>query len=149
LRKHRIIETFLVRMAGYSLDELHAEACRLEHAISERLVDQLETMLGYPQVDPHGHPIPTPEGVIPTIETRPLADVSPGERVRVALVNDWNQEQLSYLQGLGLTPGTEAVIERVAPFDGPVTLRIGERTVAIGRRIARRIGVVAPLEEEK
>jgi DtxR family Mn-dependent transcriptional regulator len=149
LRKHRIIETFLVRMAGYALDEVHAEACQLEHAISERLVNQLENILGYPQVDPHGHPIPTPEGIIPEIETRSLADVSPGEKVRVSLVNDWNQEQLSYLQTLELTPGIEVLVVGVAPFDGPVTLQIGEKTVALARSMARRIGVVSSVEEQQ
>jgi DtxR family Mn-dependent transcriptional regulator len=148
LRKHRLIETFLVRMAGYALDEVNAEACRLEHAISERLVDQLEAMLGYPQVDPHGHPIPTREGIIPEIGTRPLADALPGEKVWVSRVNDWDQEQLSYLQKLTLTPGTEVLVVSVAPFDGPVTLQIGEKTVAISRSMARKIGVVSSLEEQ-
>jgi DtxR family Mn-dependent transcriptional regulator len=149
LRKHRLVETFLVRMAGYTLDEIQAEACRLEHAVSQRLANQLEAMLGYPRVEPHGHPIPTPQGNIPVLETRPLADVLPGEKVRVSSVDDWDQEQRgsgrseSYVQTLTLTPGTEVLVINVAPYEGSVTLRIGERTVAIDRTMARKIGVVS------
>lgn len=148
LRKHRLIETFLVRMAGYTLDQVHAEACRLEHAVSERLANQLEVILGYSQVDPHGHPIPTPEGIIPQIENRPLADVLAGERVRISRADDWDQEQLSYSKKLTLTPGTEVLVENVAPFEGPVTLRIGDRTIAVDRSLARKIGVSATPEEQ-
>jgi DtxR family Mn-dependent transcriptional regulator len=79
VRRHRLIETFLVRMAGYALDEAHAEACGLEHVMSEHLVNHLEMMLGYPQVDPHGRPIPTAEGVLPEIATHSPADVLPGK----------------------------------------------------------------------
>lgn len=146
LRKHRLIETFLNRMAGYAIDEIHDEACRLEHATSERLVKQLEAMLGYPQMDPHGHPIPTPEGVIPMLETRPLADVSPGEKVVVSCVDDWDQDHISYLRELGLTPGTEVVVVEAAPFEGPLTLRIDDRTVAVACTMAREIGVTSTRE---
>ena len=88
VRKHRLIESFMVTMAGYHIDEVHEEACRLEHAISDRLADALETLLGYPQVDPHGHPIPDKTGDIMAQDYLPLNEVPPGEIVTIARVED-------------------------------------------------------------
>ncbi len=141
LRKHRLVETFLVKMAGYTLDEVHAEACQIEHAISGRLADRLEAMLGHPQVDPHGHPIPTKEGTVADLDHQSLAEASPGETVMVRQVSDWDQEQLRYLRELGLVPGTKVVVLEIAPFDGPLTLKVGEKTIAIARTLAQEIGV--------
>jgi DtxR family transcriptional regulator, Mn-dependent transcriptional regulator len=143
VRRHRLIETFLVRVVGYALDEVHAEACGLEHAMSERLVNQLEMMLGYPQVDPHGHPIPTAEGVAPEIETQPLADVLPGKKVQIFRVEDWDQDYLAYLHSLQLIPGVEVRVVETAPLEGPLTLNIDDKTVVVDRAIAREIGVIS------
>jgi len=141
LRKHRLVETFLVEMAGYSIDEIHDEACKIEHAISNRLADRLEAMLNHPKMDPHGHPIPTKDGQVATPAHRPLADVSPGREVIIRQVSDWEPEQLTYLQELGLVPGAKVVVQNKAPFEGPLTLKVGSNTVAIAPTIAREIGV--------
>jgi DtxR family Mn-dependent transcriptional regulator len=141
LRKHRLIETFLVDMAGYGLDEIHDEACKMEHAISERLADQLAAMLGNPQVDPHGHPIPSKQGAVTSLDYQSLADVAVGESVIVRQVSDWDREQLSYLTDLGLIPGTAVTVLDRAPFDGPLTLKVADTTVALSRVMAGEIGV--------
>jgi len=141
LRKHRLLETFLIKMAGYGLDEVHDEACQMEHAISDRLADALEAMLGYPQVDPHGHPIPDKNGAVTDLNYPSLAEISPGEVVVIREVRDWEQEELHYLCELGLTPGIEVSVSTVAPFDGPLTLEVAEKPIAISRSIAEKIGV--------
>lgn len=141
LRKHRLLETFLVELAGYALDEIHDEACRMEHAISNRLADQLEAMLGYPKVDPHGHPIPTKEGQVAPLAYPSLAEVEVGGRAILRQVSDWDGAQLSYLVSLGLVPGTEVIVVEQAPFEGPLTLKVGQETIALAREIAAGIGV--------
>jgi DtxR family Mn-dependent transcriptional regulator len=141
LRKHRLIETFLVEMAGYAIDEVHDEACQMEHAISDRLADRLEAMLGYPQVDSHGHPIPDKAGSVASLDFLPLAEVSPGETMIICQVSDWEREEIQYLRELGLVPGTAVTVSTVAPFDGPLTLEVEEKTIALALSIAQKIGV--------
>lgn len=141
LRKHRLIETFLVEMAGYEIDEIHDEACQIEHAISDRLADRLEMMLDQPDVDPHGHPIPSKEGQVATLSFQPLTDVSPGQTAVIHQVSDWDREQLSYLRSLDLVPGVEVHVVDQAPFDGPLMLELKGKTVALAREIAETIGI--------
>lgn len=139
LRKHRLIESFLVQMAGYTLDEIHEEACAIEHAISDRLADRLEVMLGYPQVDPHGHPIPTKEGEVALVDYPTLAEIPPGQTVTVRQVSDWNKAHLAYLCQLGLTPGVTVTLVEAAPFEGPLTLQREDQTIALARDLARQV----------
>jgi DtxR family Mn-dependent transcriptional regulator len=141
LRKHRLIESFLVQMAGYALDEIHEEACAIEHAISERLADRLEMMLGYPEVDPHGHPIPTKMGEVALLDYATLAEISPGQTVIIRQVSDWNKAHLEYLCRLGLTPGATVTLLETAPFEGPLTLQLHSQTIALARELAREVGV--------
>jgi DtxR family Mn-dependent transcriptional regulator len=144
LRKHRLVESFLVQMAGYTLDEIHEEACSMEHAISDRLADRLEAMLDYPQVDPHGHPIPTKAGYVASIDYPLLTEITAGQTVMVRQVSDWDQDRLRYLCNLGLVPGIEITLIEVAPFHGPLTLQISEKNVAIARDLAQEIRVSSP-----
>ena len=141
LRKHRLIETFLVKMAGYSLDEIHDEACRIEHAISDRLADRLDELLAFPSDDPHGHPIPTVDGTVRRRNLPSLCDVQDGETVTIRQVSDWKRDELRYIRELGLVPGVRVVLLNKAPFDGPLTIQIGESVLAISRDIAGDIGV--------
>jgi DtxR family Mn-dependent transcriptional regulator len=143
LRRHRLIETFLVRMLKYPLDEVHEEAHRLEHAVSDRLTDRLDRLLGYPKVDPHGHPIPTQDGNISVSEYQSLADILPGQTVVVRQVSDLDGERLHYLRKLGLVPGARVSVLEVAPFNGPLSIIINEATVAIARPMARRVMVTS------
>jgi DtxR family Mn-dependent transcriptional regulator len=139
LRKHRLVETFLVQMAGYTLDEVHEEACAIEHAISDRLADRLEVMLNYPQVDPH--PIPTKAGEVALFNYPALTEISPGATVVIRQVSDWDKEQLQYLCQLGLAPEVEVTLIEAAPFAGPLTLQIGQKIVAVARELAHEIRV--------
>lgn len=141
LRKHRLIETFLVNMLKYPIDEVDEEACRLEHAVSDRLADRLEAMLGYPKVDPHGHPIPTKKGTVAVADYQSLADVLPGQTVLVKQVSDRDRDKLRYLQGLGLVPGARVSVLEAAPFERPLSLDIDGAAVVIAWAMARNVSV--------
>lgn len=142
LRKHRLIETFLVVKAGYEIDEVHDEACKLEHAMTDRLIDYLDKSMDYPKTDPHGHPIPDKTGVISESNSKPLEKAHQGEQLVISQVSDWNNTELSYLIRIGIKPGAIVNIVDIAPFKGPITLELGEKTVALTPEIASRIYVI-------
>ncbi len=153
LRRHRIIETFLVRVLHYGWDEVHAEAERLEHAASDELVDRMAETLGEPTVDPHGAPIPTRQGTVVERERASLADLASGERARVVGASDEDAARLRYLAELGLVPGAAVVVVAHEPFDGPITVRLPDAAGTVERPIGVTLarGVVvermaAPLE---
>lgn len=141
LRKHRLVETFLVEKAGYALDEIHDEACKIEHAISDRLANQLEIMLNFPTLDPHGHPIPARDGSVQRLVYPTLAQIEPGQPVIIRQVSDWDNAQLQYLVELGLTPGETITVQHRAPFDGPLTLECRGQTIALALELAHCLGV--------
>ena len=141
IRHHRLLELYLREVMGYSWDKVHEEAEHLEHHISEEFEDKLDELLGYPTHDPHGDPIPTREGEIADVTTDPLADVQPGQSVRIQRVSDRDPEMLSYLEEIGLLPGTSVEIVDKAPFHGPITIRVGSDEQVLGHRIASNIFV--------
>jgi DtxR family Mn-dependent transcriptional regulator len=136
IRRHRVIETYLTRALGYPWDQVHDEAERLEHSASDTLIDRMASALGEPAVDPHGAPIPTREGEIDERALRSMAELAPGERARVLRVSDDDAARLRYLGELGLVPGAAVVVEARAPFDGPITVRVGGSSHAIGPALA-------------
>jgi DtxR family transcriptional regulator, Mn-dependent transcriptional regulator len=136
LRHHRLLERYLADRLGLSLDQVHAEAERLEHALSEELEAKIDAELGYPTHDPHGDPIPDQELRLDQARARTLADLEAGERALVSRVPSDDAELLRYLTELGLTPGSEVEIVLHAPFDGPVTIRTGRGDHAITRELA-------------
>jgi DtxR family Mn-dependent transcriptional regulator len=144
LRRHRILECYLTEVLGYEWDGVHDEAERLEHAASAELIERMAAALGYPTQDPHGAPIPTRDGRVEEARLRTLADVAQGERVRVRRVQDEDAERLRYLAELGIRPGALVRILDRAPFDGPITLWVGESagtTRAIGAGLAAEVFV--------
>ena len=141
LRRHRILELFLHRMCRLSLDKVHAEAERLEHAASEDFVDALDRLMDFPTLDPHGDPIPDREGRLRGIETRPLTEIAPGTRVVLARVEDAREGALTYLVREGLVPGRKVTVARKLEFDGSVELQLGRRRVMLGRELAEGIHV--------
>lgn len=141
LRKHRLLETFLVQLADYKIDEVHDEACRLEHVISDRLADSLERMLGYPQLDPHGHPIPAADGSVTAVSFLPLSEVQVGKTAVIRRVDDNNEEKIRYLCVLGLIPGARVKVTNVAPFHGPMTVSLAGKVTPISNELAQEIGV--------
>lgn len=126
IRRHRILETYLSRRLGYSWDDVHAEAERLEHAASDQLIERMAMMLEDPRHDPHGAPIPTREGDMEVPNHPTLAQVDVGDRVRIRAVRDNDSERLRYLETRGLLPGTLLSVKTRAPFEGPITVRVGE-----------------------
>jgi len=138
IRHHRLIELYLHRELGYSLDEVHAEAETLEHAISETLEDRLAAKLGHPTTDPHGHPIPSKDGQIHEVSARLLLDVEIGETATVTSVSDRDPAILRYLCAQNVVPGAQLTVSDKAPFDGPVTVVVAGQTqpLALGRNVA-------------
>ena len=143
IRHHRLIESFLHESLGYRWDEVHAEAEKLEHAISERFEERIAAQLGYPEVDPHGHPIPRKDGTIPERAETNLLDVAPGTVVHVSRVSDKDPELLRYLSSLGVRPGVRLQLVERGPFEQPLMLRIGDcsEVQALGVRVCAEIHV--------
>lgn len=135
LRRHRLVELFLVKIVGLDWSEVHEEAEELEHAISDKLLDRIDLLLGHPQADPHGDPIPSAKGKVSEPRLATLAEAVVGKTLRVARVTDQAAEFLQFLDRCGITPGVSLVIDRkepaadsivVRPANGPiVTLGMG------------------------
>jgi DtxR family Mn-dependent transcriptional regulator len=143
IRHHRLLELYLKEVMGYSWENIHEEAEHLEHHISEEFESKIEEMLGYPTHDPHGDPIPTREGEVAATVDDPLSEAEPGQTVVIHRVSDSDPVLLHYLEELELMPRNEVTILEKAPFDGPLTIRIGTHTRTIGYAIATKI-FVAP-----
>jgi DtxR family Mn-dependent transcriptional regulator len=139
LRHHRLLELFLVQMLGYSWEEVHAEAEVLEHVISEAFEARIATHLGDPTVDPHGDPIPRPDGTLPNIPTQSLAELLIGETGEIAQITDQQPAHLCYFAKLGLIPGARVTVLARAPFDGPVTIGVNTTTHHLDGGMARAI----------
>jgi DtxR family transcriptional regulator, Mn-dependent transcriptional regulator len=144
LRHHRLLETYLSERLGVPWEQVHAEADRLEHALSEDLEARLDAALGFPTTDPHGAPIPTKEGVIVAPATQRLWHVAPGTTVTVAEVADEDAALLTYLADLGLLPGAIVEVLAKAPFDGPLHIRVGGNEYALGETVMRAVSVGLP-----
>lgn len=143
LRRHRIIESFLVQRLGYDWDDVHGEAERLEHAASERLIDRMAEALGHPATDPHGAPIPTRKGQIDPTPTHRLHKAVPGTRILVRSVADEDPMRLRYLKSVGLVPGAVAEVRAGGREGGPVVIAVegaGE-PLKITRKVARQVTV--------
>jgi DtxR family Mn-dependent transcriptional regulator len=144
LRRHRLMELFLVQTLGMDWSEVHAEAERLEHAVSDRLVERIDELLGRPRVDPHGDPIPSAAGEVAGHELETLAALPAGRRARIARVADQDAAFLRLVERLGLLPGTRVrVVARDEAAD-TLEVELGRgRSAALGLRAAEKI-LVAP-----
>jgi DtxR family transcriptional regulator, Mn-dependent transcriptional regulator len=141
VRHHRLIEMYLAETLGLPIDELHAEADRLEHVLSEELEARIDEQLGYPTHDPHGDPIPDAGLKVARSSLRPLADLEPGERATIRRVPDGDAELLRYLAELTLVPGRRVTMRQTAPFNGPLTIDVDGTEHAVSRELADQIGV--------
>jgi len=139
VRRHRLLELFLIQIMGFPLDEVDAEAERVEHAISEAFVDRMDALLGYPTEDPHGDPIPNKAGGVVVASSQPLSTVLPGQQVIVQRVSDDNPDLLRYLASLGLVPGALVQVEAVAPYGGVYTVRVGTQIHAVGQAVTQAV----------
>ncbi len=139
LRRHRLVEQFLVQALKMPWDEIHEEAEHLEHAVSERLIDRIDAFLGYPDVDPHGDPIPRRDGTLPDRGGLPLSELPPGCVFQLTRVVDQDPAFLRYLTDCGLDLGTRAEVIENRPEAGALVLRAGTRHVALGRDAAAKV----------
>jgi DtxR family Mn-dependent transcriptional regulator len=140
LRRHRLLELFLVEVLGLDWSEVHAEAEQLEHAVSDRLIERMDEMLGSPKVDPHGDPIPTPTGVLPESDQPSLLSCPLGSALQVARVQDQSTDFLQLVQRRGLRPGQSVrVLSRDQAAD-TVELEVGAgERLSLGFRAASKI----------
>lgn len=136
VRRHRILESYLLQHLGFNWDDVHEEAERLEHAVSDTLIDRMATRLGDPQYDPHGAPIPTAAGDIEEAELVSLADAAPGAKLELRQVEDRDPAKLRYLAEQGLVPGVRLEVVARQPFNGPTSVRMGDDVRIVGRDLA-------------
>jgi DtxR family Mn-dependent transcriptional regulator len=141
IRAHRLWESYLVEAIGLSWDQAHVEAERLEHALSDELADRLDEMLDHPAADPHGHPIPSRDGSMPPSGGVRLTALPLDTTGTVLQIRDDTPELLRYLGGLGIYPGETIAVLEVAPFEGPIHVRVGGTTRVLGRQAARHVMV--------
>lgn len=142
IRRHRLLELYLTEALGFRWDEVHEQAERLEHAVSEKLMDRIAAVLGDPAFDPHGDPIPAKDGTIAALDDLPLTALAVGDRARVSrVIDDSNGELLRHLAELGLVPGARFEILDEAPMRGPLTIRVGSRERVVGRTVASLVQV--------
>jgi DtxR family Mn-dependent transcriptional regulator len=143
IRHHRLLETYLAEAMGVPWDRVHEEAEVLEHVLSEDLEDRIAELLGDPEFDPHGHPIPAKDGTMPAASDRRLWDVSDGTSVAVERVSDHEAAVLRYLGQAGIRPGTNLEVVSRGPLEGPLFVRVdGEsEDVALSRELAEAVWV--------
>ena len=141
VRRHRLLELFLHRIVGFDLPDLHARAVALQPAIDELFEEKLDAMLGSPRIDPHGRPIPGKNATWPKLGDSPLLDLPPGTSGAISRITTDSADVIKYLHGLGVRPGAVVVLEGIAPFDGPVSVRVKGNAVHLGRRLAQALHV--------
>jgi DtxR family Mn-dependent transcriptional regulator len=146
IRHHRLLELYLLEVMGYSWDEVHDEAEKLEHHISEQFEDKIAELLDNPTHDPHGDPIPTKEGIMPEMESEPLTKAEEGHHYLVSRVKNQDPELLRYLEKIGLLPGAKLMIKDKGPFRGPITLKVEDNEQVLGHEVAEHI-YIAELPE--
>ena len=141
LRHHRLLETFLVEVLGFEWDEVHEEAEKLEHFISEKLEERIDEYLGYPKFDPHGDPIPSSDLSMPDFSQKRLSDIKTGHNMLISRVSTHDSNLLQYLQHKGIIPGTVFSIIEYSEFDENHSIKVEskEETVVLGKKITRHI----------
>ncbi|MBO0853776.1 MAG: metal-dependent transcriptional regulator [Nocardia sp.] len=142
VRRHRLIETFLVSELGYGWDEVHDEAEILEHAVSETLITRIDAKLGHPGRDPHGDPIPSVDGAVPTPPARQLSDFEAGQSGRVARISDFDPAMLRYFDSVGIALDTVITVVERRDFAGTIAVCIGENTLDLGSPAAEAIWLI-------
>ncbi len=141
VRRHRLSERFLVDYLDMPWDTVHEEACKLEHVLSSEVEARLAEQLGNPRTCPHGHTIPGEDGTLTDDDMRPLSGLEPGDTAVIACIAEEKSDLLRYLASLGLLPDTTVAVESVAPFNGPLLVRVGGSQYALGREVTDKIMV--------
>ncbi|MFV0251849.1 MAG: metal-dependent transcriptional regulator [Beutenbergiaceae bacterium] len=144
VRRHRLIETFLVQVLGYSWDQVHDEAEILEHAVSDFMVDAIDLHLGHPTRDPHGDPIPAADGTITSPDARQLSQVQSGAQVRIERISDDDPELLKFFTSHDIAVGSQLLVRDGAPFSGALEVsRPGEAAIPLGSTACAAVWVTA------
>jgi DtxR family Mn-dependent transcriptional regulator len=146
IRRHRLVEVFLVDVMRFGWHEVHDEADSLGFSVSDEVVARMEQMAGFPRRCPHGEPIPSADGEMPRVKDMPLNEAVPGTDLVVSRVSSHDMHMLQYLGELGLKPGTRFHLVSRAPFNGPLQLTIGDQSCMIGHELA---GVLRVCSEEE
>lgn len=139
IRHHRLLEAWLVQTLGYSWDEVHEEAERLEHVISEDFERRIAAAMGHPLRDPHGELIPTEDLIMPLDDSVPLSALRPKQMGTINRVNAADAELLRHLEELGLVPGVTVKVLEYSPYDHNLTIRVGRKTTVLGLNITNKI----------
>ncbi|HVO44096.1 MAG TPA: metal-dependent transcriptional regulator [Aggregatilineales bacterium] len=139
IRHHRLIELYLYQALGYTWDEVHDEADRLEHVISEQLEARIAAALGDPRIDPHGDPIPALDGTIAARDLVLLSELPAHQEATVSRIIDQSPEVLRYLSDLGLTPGAGVEVLTRSPLNDTLTLRVASGTYTISTQVAHKV----------
>lgn len=139
VRRHRVIEAYLVEFLGLTWDSVHDEAERLEHAVSDALIERMARALGNPRFDPHGDPIPSSDGSIDELVYTPLTEVPLGELVEIRRVDTSQPDRLRFLEQKGLKPGVRVTVAERQPFSGPLTLKLAGQDQTIGPELAEQL----------
>lgn len=143
LRRHRLIETFLVQALGLDWSEVHQEAEDLEHALSDLVLDRIDAFLHFPTTDPHGDPIPAIDGSIPGAGHKSIPDCATGDRVRISRILDQRQAFLQFIDRCGMKPGTVVLVQSVDPIADTFLLSVPgcDTPITMGREAARKLMV--------
>jgi DtxR family Mn-dependent transcriptional regulator len=141
VRHHRLLELYLAETLGLPWDQVHEEAERLEHHLSDEVEARMDSALGFPTHDPHGDPIPSREGTIDAVSGRRLLDMQPGQAAAVTRVSDRDPEQLRYLGELGLYPGATVKVLEKLPFGGPIRIDVNGVEHVIGPPLAAAVHI--------
>ena len=139
IRHHRLLEAWLVQTLGYSWDEVHDEAERLEHVISEDFERRIAAAMGHPIRDPHGEPIPTEDLKMPLDDSTPLSSLRPNQTAIIQRVKASDPGMLRYLEELGLVPGARIEVKAHSPYDHNLTVKVGRKTTVLGLNITGQI----------
>jgi DtxR family Mn-dependent transcriptional regulator len=137
IRRHRLVEAYLVAFLGYSWDTVHDEAERLEHAVSDALVERMAAVMGNPTTDPHGDPIPAADGSIEEPDLVALSNVAAGRTMELRRVDEGQSDRLRYIASIGLTPGAVVTVIERQPFEGPITIRVDGQVHVIGHELGQ------------
>ncbi|HEX5943151.1 MAG TPA: metal-dependent transcriptional regulator [Anaerolineales bacterium] len=141
IRHHRLLEAWLVQTLGYSWDEVHEEAERLEHVISEDFEQRIAAAMGHPVRDPHGEPIPTADLKMPLDDSMPLSALRPSQTATIQRVEASDPKLLQYLEQLGLIPGVKIEVQEYSPFDHNLTIKLKRQSLVLGLSITSKIFV--------
>lgn len=139
IRKHRLSERMLTDILGFEWDKVHEEACRLEHDISPEMEEKIAKKLGNPKTCPHGYPIPDERGIVAHNNTVKLSELAAGDMAAIVSVFEENPEMLQYMGSLGIYPEAEVEIKSVAPFGGPILIRVAGSEKSVGKELAEKI----------